>query len=176
MLPSFPITTQRLTLRPFTIDDLDEVWAYQRLPEVARHLRWEARSREQSRTSVTQMTRETTLDKDGDCLCLAVTLTGAVIGQVELTLLSTEHRQGELGYVFNPAHHGKGYAAEAARALLRLGFEEVGLHRVIGRCSAANNGSATLMARLGMRREAHFVHSMYVKDTWRDEYVYAIHA
>jgi RimJ/RimL family protein N-acetyltransferase len=175
-LTAHPIATERLRLRLLTMDDVDDVWAYQRLPEVARHMLWAARDREESRASVERMTAENELAKDGDYLTLAVTVAGdnTVIGHVELSLLSVEHQQGEIGYIFHPDHQGKGYATEAAREMLRLGFDEMGMHRVIGRCSARNTPSARVMARLGMRQEAHFVECRKVNGEWREELVFAM--
>jgi RimJ/RimL family protein N-acetyltransferase len=63
---------------------------------------------------------------------------------------------------------------EAATALLRLGFGELGLHRLTAKCSARNAASARLMERLGMRREGHLVGTRLVKGEWRDELVYAM--
>jgi RimJ/RimL family protein N-acetyltransferase len=174
--PSYPISTDRLLLRPFVLEDLEDVWAYQSQPAVARYLLWEPRDRRQSQASVEQMAKEDRLAGEGDCLALAVVWPAVdrVVGQVELVWLSERHRQGELGYVFNPGYHGNGLATEAAREVLRLGFDELGLHRIIGRCAAGNSASARLLERLGMRREAHFVHSLIVKGGWRDELVYAM--
>jgi RimJ/RimL family protein N-acetyltransferase len=174
--PTFPMTTARLLLRPFTMADLEDVWAYQRRADVARFMSWEPRSRQQSRAAVDQMARETGLAVDGDCLSLAVVWpdTGRVVGQVELVWHSSQHRQGEVGYVFNPEFQGKGLATEAARAVLRWGFEDFDLHRIVGRCNARNAASAALLERLGMRREAHFIETALVKGEWRDEYVYAL--
>lgn len=76
--------------------------------------------------------------------------------------------------VFNPDHQGKGLATEAARAVLRLGLEELDLHRIVGRCNALNTASAKLMERLAMRREAHFMQSSIIKGAWHEEFVYAI--
>ena len=76
--------------------------------------------------------------------------------------------------MFHPAHQGRGLATEAASVVLRLGFEGLGLHRVIGRCDALNLPSARLVERLGMRREAHFVHNEVFKGAWGDELVYAM--
>ena len=176
LCPEFPLGTDRLVLRPFTAGDVDDVWDYQRRPEVARHMLWAAREREQTRLVVEEMAGEVALRKARDCLSMAVFWPeiGRVVGQVELVWLSEEHHQGEVGYVFNPDHHGKGLATEAVREVLRLGFEELGLHRVIGRCSAHNTASARLLERLGMRREAHFLHSALVKGEWREEMIYAI--
>ncbi|MEV0992976.1 GNAT family protein [Streptomyces sp. NPDC049949] len=171
-----PITTARLTLRPFLPEDSEDVYDYQRRPEVARFMRWEPRGPQDVRVAVERMARETELASDGDCLSLAVVEpgTGTVVGQVELVLLSAEHRQGELGCVLHPAHQGKGFATEAALAVLGLGFGALGLHRVIGRCHAANTASAGLLERVGMRREGRFVGTEFFKGAWRDDLVYAM--
>ena len=84
------------------------------------------------------------------------------------------HRQGEIGFVLHPDHHGQGYAGEAACAMLRLGFEELGLHRIVGRCEPRNEASARLLERLGMRREAHLIENEWVKGEWQSELVYAM--
>ncbi len=58
--------------------------------------------------------------------------------------------------------------------MLRLGFDDLGLHRIIGRCDARNTASARLMERLGMRREAHFRENEWFKGEWGDELIYAM--
>jgi RimJ/RimL family protein N-acetyltransferase len=172
--PELPVLTERLLLRAFTTDDFDDLWAIMRLPEVARHMLWAARDRDQAREALARMVSETALEKDGDYVTLAAVAGETVIGYVELGLRSAEHQQGEIGYVFHPAHHGRGYATECARTMLRLGFEQVGMHRVIGRCSAHNTASAGVLRRLGMRQEAHFVDLRKVGGEWREELVFAI--
>jgi RimJ/RimL family protein N-acetyltransferase len=117
-----------------------------------------------------------TLVNDDDSLSFAVVLKSSseVIGDGSLFLLSAEHRQGEIGFIFHPDHQGQGYATETARLLLQLAFDEFGLHRVIGRLEPRNSASARLLQRLGMRQEAHFVENEFVKGEWQSEAVYAI--
>ncbi|MDG4810086.1 GNAT family protein [Micromonospora sp. WMMD1120] len=173
--PTFPLRTARLTLRPVTVDDLDDVYAYQRRPDVVRWmLGAEPRTREQSRASVLAMAGEDALRAEGDCLTVAVVSDATVIGAVELVWRSERDRTAEVGFVFHPAHGGRGLATEAAAALLGWGFGEVGLHRVYGRCHARNEPSARLMTRLGMRREAHHVRSYLFDGEWADQFVFAI--
>jgi RimJ/RimL family protein N-acetyltransferase len=76
--------------------------------------------------------------------------------------------------MFHPEHHGNGYATEAGAAVLGLGFEAFGLHRIAGSCDARNVASARLMERLGMRLEATLRETEYVKGIWCDELVYAL--
>ena len=49
----------------------------------------------------------------------AVVAGGEVVGDLTLNVRSEEHGGGELGFIVHPRHQGKGYATEAARALLR---------------------------------------------------------
>ncbi len=55
-----------------------------------------------------------------------------------------------------------------------MGFQTLGLHRIVARCDARNVASARVMERLGMRREALLVENEMVKDEWTDELVYAL--
>jgi RimJ/RimL family protein N-acetyltransferase len=174
--PEYPIATGRLILRPYVESDLDDVFDIQSRPSVARYLYWGPRDRAQARESLARKSTETALTQAGDMISLAVVLpeAGTVIGDVILRWLSAEHRQGEVGYMFRPGFGGQGYATEAAAVMLRLGFDGLRLHRIIGRLDARNTASARLLERLGLRREAHFVQNEIVKGEWTDEVVYAM--
>jgi RimJ/RimL family protein N-acetyltransferase len=58
--------------------------------------------------------------------------------------------------------------------VLAFAFEKLGLHRVIGRTEARNLGSARVLEKLGMRREAHLVENEWVKNEWQSELIYAL--
>ena len=174
--PDYPLRTARLILRPYTSADLDALYDLQSRPEVTRYLYFGPRDRDEVKEALELKRRARILADEGDDLSLAVVLakTGRVIGDVILIWRSRAHRQGEIGYVFHPDHAGNGYATEATRVMLRLGFEDLGLHRIVGRLDARNTASARVLERLGMRREAHFVNNEYVKGEWADEVVYAM--
>jgi len=174
--PDYPIRTERLLLRPFEPGDLDAMAVIHGDPAVVRFLYLGVRDRDALRPVLEEKGQRTVLAKEGDSLNLAAVLaaTGELVGDVVLFWRSEEHRMGEVGYIFDPAHAGRGYATEAARALLRLGFEELGLHRIVGRLDARNTASARVLERLGMRREGHFVENELVKGEWTDELVYAM--
>jgi RimJ/RimL family protein N-acetyltransferase len=174
--PDYPVRTPRLVLRPFTPDDLDALHDYHRLPEVTRYLYHEPRNRAAVSVLLQGKIAASVLPGDGKALCLAAELagTGQLVGDCTLFWLSQAHQQGEIGFVFHPAFQGRGLATEAAAALLRLGFEGLGLHRIIGRCDGRNRASAMVMERNGMRREAHLIENEFVKGEWTDELIYAI--
>ncbi|GAA2612084.1 GNAT family protein [Dactylosporangium fulvum] len=172
--PTYPLRTERLVLRPFAEDDLADLHALTGDPEVVRYLYWEVHDEEQTREGLRRRTSQGELTEEGQWLVLAMDLDAKVIGQVVLKWTSVEHRQGELGFVLHPAYQGKGYAREASEAVLRLGFEDLGLHRIIGACDTRNVPSWQLMSRLGMRREAHFVEDEWFKGAFGDQYIYAM--
>jgi RimJ/RimL family protein N-acetyltransferase len=175
-IPDLPLLTDRLELRPFAVDDLDAFLAYRGREDVARYLLGPALDRAAAATALRQAMAATALDREGDHLDLAIVRrdTGELIGDVLLMHRSTEHAMAELGFSVHPDHHGQGFAREAAHEMLRIGFEDVGLHRIIGRCHARNDASAGLMRRLGMRQEAHFVRNEMIKGEWVDELVFAL--
>ena len=177
-LPDFPLRTARLVLRPYTAEDFDDVYDLHSRPEVTRYLLFDVRGRAQVREALAERIEAGEPGRSAERLLLALAVVlpqaGRVIGDVVLFNASPEHRTGEVGYIFHPDHAGHGYATAAARAMLGLGFEGFGLHRVIGRLDARNAASARVLERLGMRREAHFVRNEFIKGEWTDELVYAM--
>ena len=176
LYPDYPILTERLRLRPFLRGDVDAVFAYRRQEEVARYLFDGPLSREECALAVQQRVSQVALTADGDKIILAVerAADNLLIGEVSLIQRSLDARQGEVGWIFDPAHHGQGYATEAATALLDLAFAEGDMHRVMARCDVRNEPSYRLMERLGMRREAHFREHARFRGEWDEEFVYAI--
>ncbi len=174
LTPTYPIATARLKLRPYTPADLDDLYAIQSRADVNRYLYTSVRTRAEVEDVLRQRTVMGAINKEGDNLVLAADLDGTVIGDVNLSWRSQEHRQGEFGFAFHPDYHGHGYAGEAAIEMLRLGFEGLELHRIVGRADGRNTASARLMEKLGLRREAYFVQNEMVKGEWTDEVVYAM--
>ncbi|GAA4666492.1 MULTISPECIES: GNAT family N-acetyltransferase [Amycolatopsis] len=174
--PTYPLKTPRLLLRPFTRNDVAAFHAIYSHPDVVRFLLWEPHRPIESVKLLEKKAKHNTLSEPGQTLSLGVEIvdTGELIGDASLTWASQEHGSGEIMIILHPKHHGKGYAAEATTEILRLGFEELGLHRIYGRCDARNIASASLMEGLGMRREAHLRESDRVKGEWTDALVYAM--
>jgi RimJ/RimL family protein N-acetyltransferase len=175
--PAYPIETERLLMRPYTEDDLDAFYGMQSLPDVVRYLYWDVRTADEIRQVLeTKVTKRTAIEHEGDGLQLAIQLrdSGVIVGDVVLVWTSEEHQSGEIGYVVHPDQQGHGFATEAGLVMLRLGFEELALHRIVARCDARNAGSWRVMEHLGMRREAHLRENEFVKGEWTDELVYAM--
>ena len=120
------------------------------------------------------MVRRRTQPGDGHFVTLVVEHDGEVVGDSVLILQGTGLSEGEIGWTVVPRHAGRGYATEAAQAVLRLGFEHYGLRRVVANLDARNDRSAALCERLGMRRETHRLGDFWSKGRWTDSYEYAL--
>lgn len=82
------------------------------------------------------------------CLCES----GALIGGIGLGFTAV-HRRAELGYWIDPGRWGRGYATEASRAVIRLGFETLCLHRIDAHYMAHNPASGRVLLKAGMKHE-----------------------
>ncbi|GAB3590858.1 GNAT family protein [Angustibacter peucedani] len=171
-----PVTTERLRLRLFEPRDLEDQLRIQSDPDLVRYVPYEPRTREQVAAGLAERLASPPMDADGQVLRIAVERLddGAFVGELTMMLHSVEHQQGELGFILAREQQGHGYGTEAAEALLQLAFEWLGLHRMVGQCDPRNTASAALLARLGMRREAHFHQLERFKGEWGDLFVYAL--
>lgn len=179
---AWPVATERLTLRRLEAGDLDATWSYRQLPEVTEWITAAPATLEEYRKHFHEEGR---IQRD-----VAVELTGGdgrkeLIGTVMLKvhdawgqneiLDQTRMVEAEIGWSFDPAYGGKGYATEAVRTVLELGFGALGLRRVIAESFAANEPSWRLMERVGMRREAcNRRNGLHRSGEWMDGVVYAM--
>lgn len=169
-----PIETERLVLRPHRMADLDDLAVFHGDPEVVRFVPWPVRDRAATEEALRVKITQTALVAHGQWLVLAVEVreTGTVVGEVLLKWASD--RQGEVGFAFARSHQGQGYAAEAARAMLRLGFDGLGFHRITAIVIDGNDPSVRLLERLGLRQEARFVDGVHFKGAWATQLVLAV--
>jgi RimJ/RimL family protein N-acetyltransferase len=163
-------------LRQFIAADFEAMYAMRSDAEVARFLYEEPFSPEQTRDSLTRKIAAVAWATEGDWLGAAVVerSSGLTVGDVGLRWVSERDRTAEIGFIFDPRCQGKGFATEAARALVDWALTDGGIHRIIGRTEARNVASARVLEKLGMRREAHLVENEWVKGEWQSELVYAV--
>lgn len=174
--PEFPIETDRLLLRPFKRSDLEAVRRYLALPEMQRYLDWKVRDKADVGTALDAMIREHRLHRPGDAISLAIVRKSdpTLVGHVSLRWVDATAGQAEMRFIVSPDARRQGYAQEAAKAALDLGFDGIGMHRIFARCSARNEASAKLLKRLGMRLEAHYREHALFQGEWDEELHFAI--
>jgi RimJ/RimL family protein N-acetyltransferase len=143
------LETTRLNLRPYHEADIAELLPLIGTREVAATtLRIAHPYTEADARAFLELTKEP------DKIWLAITLRsdGRQIGGAGLRV-EPSHQHAELGYWLGVPYWGQGYATEAAQAMLRYGFEVLGLHRIFASHFTANAASGRILKKLGMRYE-----------------------
>jgi len=163
------LKTERLILRPFTIEDFDAAHSWGGNPQNVRYMAWGPNTQEQTREFLTDMV------KPGKDFAVVLKATGRVIGSCGI-YPDSENDTGNVGWILHMDHWKRGYGTELAGELIRYGFEDLGLRRITSYCAAANYGSYRVMERNGMRREGLRIKAFWarVDKEWVDAAVYAI--
>ena len=158
--------TARLILRPLQSDDWQAVLSYTADPAVLRYL--------PERLMVREPVNGTDQRSCPDKFAINLKSDGTFIGHLLFCHHDSEQLVREIGWVIRPAYQRHGYATEAAAALLKYGFETLGLQRIVAACDNRNIASFRVMEKLGMRREAQFQDCLPRQGEWLEEYLYAI--
>jgi ribosomal-protein-alanine N-acetyltransferase len=169
------LKTDRLIVRLFRHRDAGDLYDYLSLPETYRFEPGEPVSRRKA--------AETAREFASGANFWAAELADRhqVIGHVSLFPAGPDRvRTWEIGYIFNPAYQRKGYATEAARAIIGYAFTKLDAHRVVAHCSPVNVASWRVLEKCGLRREGlekknvFFHHDGAGNPVWFDSYTYAI--
>lgn len=145
------IKTERLLLRPLSVDDISDVREYTDDEQNGRYLLFAPNTEEETMDFLNYVTAE--WSKEQPLFYeFAVTLDGKVIGAVS-TYPDTDGAEAELGWLFNRSFHHKGYATEAAAAVRDFTLNTLKIHRIIAHCDYRNEPSAAVMKRIGMTLE-----------------------
>ena len=173
----WPRRTERLTIRPATIDDLEATWRFRQLESVGQWISRAPQTLDEHRAQIGEpdsLAKTLVIELDGEVIGDLMVAIGDAWAQAEVAE-QARGVQADLGWVIDPDHAGHGYATEAVREVLRICFEDLGLRRVAADCFAANEASWRLMERVGMRREVHAVRdSLHRSGEWLDGYEYAL--
>lgn len=169
------LVTERLVLGPFRADDAPGL---ERL----------AGAREIADTTVSiphpytrvDAERFITLQREsagrGDEAVFAIRARGgdALVGCVSLRDIDRVHLQAELGYWIGVPFWGRGFATEAAAAIIRYGFGPLGLNRIYAHHMARNPASGRVLERVGMRREGVLRQRVLKWGRFEDVVIYAL--
>jgi ribosomal-protein-alanine N-acetyltransferase len=167
--------TPRLLLREFVENDAAEVNQYEADPAVARYATLEVRSLADSLEYIRALVADSQ-ERNRRVFDFALIQRehGRLIGRCGMKLSEAEPNEAMLWYVLTRSVWGKGYAVEAARAVLAFGFEELRLHRIFVDIDPRNSASLRVAEKLGLRREGHFLETTWAKGEWTDRVVFAL--
>ena len=173
MAITLPLETARLTIRDFQADDLDAIHAYAADPLVTRYMFYGPRTFEDTRAYLERMLASQR-EEPRMVWELGVNQTAdqRLVGACDLTLENMD--EADLGFIFARNVWGMGYATEAARAMVRVGFEQLGIRRIFSTCDAANVASARVLEKAGLRREATLENHKFAKGQWWTSLLYGV--
>jgi len=151
-----PLETKRLILRKYTENDFSAVHSYGSCRENLIYMLWGPNNEEQTREYINRSIERTEENPIKNYIYAVVLKeTNKLIGGCEIALLSDYY--AEIGWILHRDYWKQGYGAEMGKALLKFGFEELNLHRIIATCDVENYGSYRVMEKIGMRREGLFI-------------------
>jgi ribosomal-protein-alanine N-acetyltransferase len=168
------LETDRLRLRPLTLDDASALFVFTSDPDVARFTSWTPhRSVDDARAYLTTIIKRY---DDGDLAPWGVVHRAdqGLIGYCGLTEWDRDDARAELVYALARPYWGRGYAAEAARAAIAFGFERLGLNRIEATCEPENVASSRVMEKVGMTFEGVLREQVRGKSGFVDQRIYSI--
>jgi len=169
------LTTKRLVLKPLEEKDWTFVLSLFSLPLVHQFEQGKLPTQQKILEQFDRaLDKSALLPSDGSIWFIVHTTDGLPIGQVKLSCNWPEVQEWELGYAFLPGHWGKGYASEAARAVLTWAFTKLHVHKVIAIINAENTRSVALARKVGMIEEGHMREARKIQGQYYDEKVFAM--
>ena len=145
------LKTDRLLLRPFKLEDVDDVYAYAKDPEWDRYLGLPLPQPYARRDAEEYVAGRVLADWSTEPT-FAIVLDSTVIGGIGLRIIET-HQRAELGYALARVHWGKGLMPEAVQAVIDWAFREYGSAKIYATADLRNGRSTRVMEKLGMTRE-----------------------
>jgi [ribosomal protein S5]-alanine N-acetyltransferase len=168
------LTTPRLILREFCPDDYEALREFVSDPEICRF-----ENSIPDETEIQARFQRILADREENPkvhyrFAITIRPENRARGWIKLTLNNRAIREYEIGWTVHRQDWGKGIATEAAQAVMAYAFKQLNSHRVVAFCNAENIASARVMQKLGMRREGLLRETLWLNQTWCDEWVYAI--
>lgn len=146
----YPLITNRLSISPLALGDLEAFVGYRQDPLVARFQSWNIDFSREQGLELIHSQAEVEFPTLGDWLQLGIKeiSTGKLLGDLALHALEQEHRY-EIGFTLARANQGKGFAKEAAAKLLEFLFNEKHALSVEASTDRRNIASINLLKSLG---------------------------
>jgi RimJ/RimL family protein N-acetyltransferase len=174
-MKSICLTTPRLKIREYGLDDFQGVHGYSSDEETVKFMTWGPNTPEETRNFIDlAISQQSVNPRINFHFVIHLQDRNRIIGGCGIHLIAPDYRMAAIGYCINKTFWGLGFATESVVTLLHFGFDKQNLHRIIGTCDTRNVGSARVMEKNGMRQEARYIKNIWQKGGWRDSYLYAI--
>lgn len=170
----FKLSTKRLSLVPLNKDELQFVHILHSNPEVDFYNTLGIPTTlEDTEAIIYEMVSENEKE-DTQKFTFCIKYNNKSIGLIALNLGSKKYEIGEIWYKFLPEFWNQGFATEALKEIINLGFNNLNLHRIEAGCASKNIGSVKVLEKAGMKREGLKRQHLPLKSGWADCYEYGL--
>ncbi len=168
--------TNRLHIRPVKVEDKESIFKYRSDSETNRFLNLIPESVEDVSDFISRTSNEINIPGTWFQFVIIEQDSDTLIGDIGIHFLDShsENMQVEIGYTLDKNYRGKGYATEALMKIIDYLINDLNKHRIIASIDPKNSDSIRLIDRLGFRKEAHFIKSLYFHGEWVDDLIYAM--
>ncbi|HRY98329.1 MAG TPA: GNAT family protein [Bacteroidales bacterium] len=168
------LETERLLIRPLTIAYKNELLAYRRDKEANKYQGWIPEKIEDVEEFIAKIADRIDVPDTWFQLVLIEKETNTIVGDLGIHFMDSENRQTEIGCTLSKDYQNRGYATEALMRVMDYLFSDLNKHRIIASIDPDNKSSIRLVERVGFRKEAHFIESLWIHGKWVDELIYAM--
>jgi RimJ/RimL family protein N-acetyltransferase len=151
---SYPILTERLSIKPLAMVDLDTFVTYRQDPDIARFQGWETSYSKNQAIDLIESQAGSVLPIKGEWLQMAIynLVSQEHMGDLAIKSVEDEDSTFELGFTIAKPHQGQGFAKEAASKLMRYLVSEAGAKKFIATTESRNSASIKVLAALGFQK------------------------
>ena len=161
--------SERIFLRPVTLEDAEDLYAYTSDEETTRFLYEKHKDLDQTKNMIANYYLGEPIGK----YAIVLKESDKMIGDIEFRV-HEKNKSGELGYTLNRHYWGNGYMTEAGKLILELAFDILDLERVYAAHDVKNVASGNVLKRLGMKGEGILRKSRMIKGELVDSAYHSI--
>lgn len=170
----FELVTKRLTLSPLNRKEIEFVHLLHSNPEVDFYNTLGIPSTIQDTEVVMKEMVSENEKEETQKFTFCIKWKDQKIGLIALNLGNKKYEIGEIWYKLLPEYWGQGFATEALKEVIHLGFHKLKLHRIEAGCASENKGSVKVLEKAGMKREGHKRQHLPLKSGWADCFEYGM--
>ncbi len=168
------LETERLIIRPIKLDDKSEIFEYRCDKETNKYQGWIPEKMEDVETFIGNTAKKINEPDSWFQLVVIERQSQKIIGDVGIHFFDHKIKQVEIGCTLNKDFHNKGYATESLKRVIDYLFNDFHMHRIFTSIHPLNINSIRLVERIGFRKEAHYVESLFSNGKWVDDLIYAM--
>lgn len=162
------LKTKRLTLRPITMSDIPDIFAYTKNPEVSKLLEWDPPKHiDDTKEVVTTWLKNHQRNKSAHW-AIVDNESNKVIGSIDIRHYDPKAHRAVIGYCLSQEYWGKGLMTEAVKRIIEYIFSETDITQIAASCRTDNPQSQRVLEKSGFRKESSLPEHQQIKGKWVD--------